>query len=420
MRSDIARPSEFGRLINRGHEPVRRRQERGTIQGVVTRRTLLLGSAGLAIGAVTGCSDRTGSENLPNSTREPTPSNAAPTPSRASSATPRPTATQSAKPPNPRIAGTIAKNLNVPWGIAFLKSGDALVSERDSGRIVRVSSRGAVHAIGEVAGVVGAVGSGEGGLMGIALAPNDEETIFAYMTTSSDDRIVRCSLSGGRLGQPKPILAGIPSSIRHHGGRLLFDRQGLMFVSIGDAQNGESAANRRSITGKILRIRPDGRAAPRNPYANRVWSYGHRNIEGLAFDSDGRLWATEFGEQQTDELNLIIKGRNYGWPTVEGRSDQPGLEPPKATWSPTSTCSPAGLAITRSTAFIGALRGQCLFAVPLHGTTVGKPKAYFTGDYGRIRNVAAAPDGTLWMTTSNTDGRTQPGPDDDMILRVTL
>jgi glucose/arabinose dehydrogenase len=390
----------------------------------MTRRTLLLGSAGVAIGAVTGCSDGGSSEGSSSSTPEPAPSSAAPTPSRTPSATPTPTPTASqASPtgrPSPKVSGTIATNLNVPWGIAFLQSGDALVSERDSGRIVRITGRGKVSAIGEVAGAVGAANLGEGGLMGIALAPGDEETMFAFVTTSSDDRIVSCSLAGGRVGRPKEILTGIPSRTRHHGGRLLFDRQGLLFVSTGDAENSSTAANRRSITGKILRIRPDGRAAPGNPYGNRVWTYGHRNIEGLAFDSGGRLWATEFGAQEADELNLISKGRNYGWPSVEGRSGQPGLVTPKVVWSPTDTCSPAGLAITRSTAFVGALRGECLFAVPLNGTTAGKPRAYFARDYGRIRSVAAAPDGNLWMTTSNTDGRGDPGGEDDLILRVTL
>lgn len=308
----------------------------------------------------------------------------------------------------------------MPWGIVFLSSGDALVSERDSGRIVRISRGGRVRAIGEVAGAVGASSGGEGGLMGIALAPGDEETLFAFVTTDSDDRIVRCSLAGGRVGRPRAILTGIASRTRHHGGRLLFDREGMLFVSTGDAENSATAANRRSITGKILRLRPDGRAAPGNPYGNRVWSYGHRNIEGLAFDGSGRLWATEFGDQEADELNLITKGRNYGWPRVEGRSNQPGLVTPKVVWSPTDTCSPAGLAIIRSTAFVGALRGQCLFVVPLQGTSAGKPRAYFAEDYGRIRSVATAPDGSLWMTTSNTDGRGDPGGDDDMILRVTL
>ena len=308
----------------------------------------------------------------------------------------------------------------MPWGIAFLRSGDALVSERNSGQVLRISNRGKVRSIGDVAGVVAPSAGGEGGLMGIALAPNDEETLFAYITTRGDDRVVRCSIAGGRLGRPKAIVTDIPASVRHHGGRLLFDRQGMLFVSTGDAENSSAAQDKDSVLGKILRIRPDGRAAPGNPFGNRVWSYGHRNVEGLAFDAKGRLWATEFGDQEADELNLIAKGKNYGWPRVEGRSSERGLVAPKVTWSPTSSCSPAGLAIVASTAFIGALRGQCLFAVPLKGTDAGRPKAYFSKDHGRIRSVAAAPDGTLWVTTSNTDGRAQPGRNDDVILRVGL
>lgn len=162
------------------------------------------------------------------------------------------------------------------------------------------------------------------------------------------------------------------------------------------------------------------RRSTRNPFGNRTWTYGHRNVEGLAFDADGRLWATEFGDKSTDELNLIVEGGNYGWPDVEGSSGNDSFRNPKATWSPTSTCSPAGLAITRSTAFVGALQGRSLFAVPLDGTDAGDPKEYFAGDYGRIRGVAVAPDGSLWVTTSNTDGRTDPGKNDDKILRVTL
>jgi glucose/arabinose dehydrogenase len=286
--------------------------------------------------------------------------------------------------------------------------------------VLRISNRGKVRSVGDVAGVVAPSGQGEGGLMGIALAPDDEDTLFAYITTESDDRVVRCSIAGGRLGRPKAIVSGIPTSVHHHGGRLLFDRQGMLLVSTGDAENPSAAQDKDSVLGKILRIRPDGRAAPGNPYGNRVWSYGHRNVEGLAFDGNGRLWATEFGDQKADELNLIVKGKNYGWPRVEGRSSRSGLVTPKLTWSPTSSCSPAGLAIVASTAFLGALRGQCLFAVPLKGTSVGKPRAYFTKDYGRIRSVVAAPDGALWMTTSNTDGRVEPGRNDDMILRVSL
>jgi glucose/arabinose dehydrogenase len=389
---------------------------------VVSRRTLLVGSAAAALSAVAGCSGTPGGQSASSSSPDGRPSEGSPSPAQTSASSARTPSASPSSPatPKPKVTGVIADNLDVPWGIAFLASGDGLVSERNSGRVLRISKRGRVRSVGEVAGVVAPSGFGEGGLMGIALAPNDEETLFAYITTGSDDRVVRCSLAGGRLGRPKAILSGIPTNIQHHGGRLLFDRQGMLLVSTGDAGNSSAAQDKDSILGKILRIRPDGRAAPGNPYGNRVWSYGHRNIEGLAFDAKGRLWATEFGDQETDELNLIAKGKNYGWPRVEGRSDEPGLEAPKVTWSPTSSCSPAGLAITASTAFVGALRGQCLFAVPLRGTAAGKARAYFAKDYGRVRSVAVAPDGGLWMTTSNTDGRTEPGRDDDMILRVSL
>jgi glucose/arabinose dehydrogenase len=310
--------------------------------------------------------------------------------------------------------------LDVPWGIAFLASGNALVSERNTGRILKITPAGRISTLGEVAGVQAPGAFGEGGLMGIALDPTDQDTLFAYLTTSSDDRLVRMSIAGGKVGKPRGLLTGIPTNVNHHGGRLLFDRNGLLYLSTGDAGQSDLAQDRDALSGKILRLRPNGRAAPGNPFDNRIWSYGHRNIEGLAFDADNRLWATEFGEQKSDELNLIRKGRNYGWPDEEGRSRSSRFVAPAVVWSPTSSCSPAGLAITRSTAFVGALRGRCLFAVPLRGTDAGKAKAYFARDYGRIRSVAVAPDGSLWMTTSNTDGRVDPGRNDDKILRVTL
>jgi glucose/arabinose dehydrogenase len=271
-----------------------------------------------------------------------------------------------------------------------------------------------------VRGVQPSTGVGEGGLLGVAFAPGDQDTVFAYLTSGSDNRVVRLSIAGGRVGRPRPVLTGIPTSVHHHGGRLLFAPDGTLFVSTGDAERSGLAQDRGSLAGKVLRIRPDGRAAAGNPFGNRTWSYGHRNVEGLAFDAAGRLWATEFGDKRADELNLIAKGRNYGWPRVEGRSSDDRYTGPKATWSPTSTCSPAGLAITRSTAFTGALQGHCLFSVPLDGTDAGRPVAHFAGDHGRIRNVVVAPDGALWMTTSNTDGRATPGRHDDQILRVTL
>ena len=393
---------------------------------VLTRRAVLTATVGAALAAAAGCADPT--QSTPPSPAASDPASPVGSPSaEPSTATPTLTGTatpsSSAEPsgaPRPRIGETIAENLDVPWGLAFLSSGDALVSERNTGRILKITSKGKITNLGEIAGVVPPGDLGEGGLMGIALAPGDEETLFAFLTTRSDDRLVRVSLAGNKVGKPRSLLDGIPTSVHHHGGRLLFDADGLLYLATGDAEQSDLAQDRDALSGKILRLRPDGRAAPGNPFDNRTWSYGHRNIEGLAFDAAGRLWATEFGEQESDELNLIRKGRNYGWPRVEGRSSRSGLVSPEVVWSPTSTCSPAGLAITRSIAFVAALRGQCLFAVPLSGREAGEPKAYFARDHGRIRSVVVAPDGALWMTTSNTDGRTEPGRDDDKILRVTL
>jgi glucose/arabinose dehydrogenase len=390
---------------------------------MVSRRHFLYVPAGATIGALAGCGDDpepATPTSVPSGSAQSSPaaspSSAGPSPTPSATPTPEVSRTP-AGPPRPKLAGSVADNLDVPWGIAFLASGDALVSERNSAKIRRVTARGKVTTLGEVPGVVA---EGEGGLLGIALAPGDEETLFVYLSTRNDNRVVRLGVAGGRVGRPKPVLTGIPSNVRHNGGGLRFAADGVLYVATGDSAQSELAQDRRSLAGKILRVRPDGRAAPGNPFRNRVWSYGHRNVEGLALDGRNRLWATEFGEQETDELNLITRGKNYGWPEVEGRSRGTRFVSPKASWSPTDTCSPAGLAITRSTAFVGALRGQCLFAVPLTRTKAGRPKAYFAGDHGRIRSVAVAPDGALWVTTSNTDGRTDPGRDDDKILRVTL
>ncbi len=388
---------------------------------MVTRRTVLAGSASALLGLMVGCTaDEPATESAKSS---PSPSGASTT----ASTTPGPTATKTATPsptatgrPVPKLAGTVADDLDVPWGIAFLPSGDAIVSERNSARLLRVTPQGKVTALGEVAGVAAPSGLGEGGLLGIALAPGDEDTLFAYLTSDSDNRVVRLSIAGDKVGKPTAVLTDIPTSTHHHGGRLLFDDDQMLLVSTGDAEQSQLAQSRSSLAGKILRIRPDGRAAPGNPFDNRTWSYGHRNIEGLAFDAKGRLWATEFGDKEADELNLITQGKNYGWPRVEGTSSGAGLVSPKATWSPTSSCSPAGLAITRSTAFIAALQGKCLFSVTLDGTDAGQPKAHFAGDHGRLRNVVVAPDGALWVTTSNTDGRVDPGKNDDKILRISL
>ncbi|RLV56065.1 PQQ-dependent sugar dehydrogenase [Aeromicrobium phragmitis] len=314
----------------------------------------------------------------------------------------------------PRVDAEVATDLNVPWDIVFLDDGSALVTQRDAASVVRVSADGSVTDLGEVPGVQP---GGEGGLQGLAITP-DESTVFAYLTSPTDNRVVRMSFDGAALGEPEPILTGLAKAQFHQGGALLYDAdEDLLFVAVGDAAQAGLAQDTSSLNGKILRIDTDGNPAPGNPFGNEVWSYGHRNVEGLAFDSEGRLWASEFGDKAADELNLIESGGNYGWPEVEGASDDERFVAPKATWS-VEEASPAGLAIVGDTAYLGALRGQRLLAVPLDGENVGTPVSYLVEEFGRIRAAAAAPDGTLWISTSNTDGRIASRDGDDRLLRL--
>ncbi|TDB94661.1 PQQ-dependent sugar dehydrogenase [Micromonospora fluostatini] len=310
----------------------------------------------------------------------------------------------------------VARGLDVPWGLAFLPDGDALVAERDSGRILRVAAGGgAPQQVAEVAGVAAA---GEGGLLGLAVSPEfaTDDLVYAYFTAADDNRIVRFRLGGGT---PEVVFSGIAKATYHNGGRIAFGPDGMLYVGTGDAGDTSSSQDPASPAGKILRLTPDGDPAPGNPTAGSpVYSLGHRNVQGLAWDADGRLFATEFGQNDVDEVNLIEPGRNYGWPEVEGEGDTAGgrYTNPLVTW-PTREASPSGLAITAGTAYVAALRGERLWVVPLDGDRLGEPSAQLTDAYGRLRTVQVAPDGALWVTTSNTDGRGDLRDGDDRVLR---
>jgi glucose/arabinose dehydrogenase len=312
---------------------------------------------------------------------------------------------------------TIATGLRVPWGIAFLPGGDALVSERTTGRILRVSRDGSrKRTVMRVPGVD--TDSGEGGLLGLAVSPrySRDRLVYAYFTSASDNRIVRFRLGG----RSRPILTGIRRGFNHNGGRIAFGPDGKLYAGVGEAGDAELAQDRGSLNGKILRMNPDGSVPRGNPFgSSRVWSLGHRNVQGLAWDSAGRLWATEFGQSEFDEVNLIRKGRNYGWPEVEGRGSTDGgrFTNPLVTW-PTSEASPSGAAIRRGTLYIGALQGQAVLRVRLSGERARKAGRLLQGAYGRIRTVVRAPDGSLWVSTSNRDGRGSPEGADDRILRL--
>jgi glucose/arabinose dehydrogenase len=313
---------------------------------------------------------------------------------------------------------TIATGLQVPWGIAFLPNGDALVSERTTGRILRIPRGGGKPRTAmRVPGVD--TGAGEGGLLGLAVSPDysSDHLVYAYFTSDSENRIVRFRLGG----TPQPILTGLARGGIHNGGRIAFGPDGKLYAGVGETGQSDLAQDLNSMNGKILRMNPDGSVPQGNPFpGSRVWSLGHRNVQGLAWDRSGRLWATEFGQSKTDEVNLIRPGRNYGWPTVEGKGDTRGgkFTNPIVTWTPTSSSSPSGDAIVGRALYVAALQCGCLWKIPLHGTRAGKPSKLLAGRYGRLRTVVRAPDGSLWVSTSNRDGRGSPRKGDDRIVRV--
>ncbi|WP_326825214.1 PQQ-dependent sugar dehydrogenase [Streptosporangium sp. NBC_01756] len=312
---------------------------------------------------------------------------------------------------------TLVKDLAVPWGIAFLPDGDALVTERDTARLLRVTAAGKVTEIGTVDGVRP---DGEGGLLGVAISPvfTEDHYVFLYFTSAHDNRIVRYRYDRG-LTDATVILDGIPKGSIHNGGRLAFGPDGYLYASTGETGNRALAQALGSLAGKILRMTVDGKPAPGNPFANVLWSYGHRNVQGMAWDPSGRMYASEFGSNSFDEINLVRKGGNYGWPEVEGVGDDPRFINPLITWS-TDQASPSGMAYADGSLWVGALRGGKLWQVPLDsGGMAGTPVARFDGRYGRIRAVAVARDGSLWFGTSNKDGRGSPAADDDRIFAVT-
>jgi glucose/arabinose dehydrogenase len=316
----------------------------------------------------------------------------------------------------PRVIGTIASGLAVPWGVAFLPDRSALVTERDTGRVLQITGE-QVHEVGRVEE---ARPDNEAGLLGVAVSPSYavDHLVFFYASTGQDNRVLRTTFRDGKLGQLTPILTGIPLGTNHDGGRMIFGPDKMLYVSTGESGRPELAQDRGSLGGKILRITPAGKPAPGNPDpGSPIWTWGHRNVQGLAFDDAGNLWASEFGQDRFDELNLIEKGRNYGWPTVEGKGGRPGLQDPQITWA-TDDASPSGLAFLDGRLWLGALRGERLWRVDVNGRRASGEKAFFVGSYGRLRTVVPAPDGNLWVTTSNKDGRGDPAAQDDRILLI--
>ena len=313
---------------------------------------------------------------------------------------------------------SIVSGLQAPWSIVRLDSGSTLISERDRGVVVELTSDGELR---DVAAIDGVVHEGEGGLLGLAVL--DNEWLYAYFTTASDNRIERFALEGEAgsysLGAGEEVLTGLAKASNHNGGRIAFGPDGMLYATVGDAAEPDRAQDVTSLNGKILRMTPTGGVPDDNPFESLVYSMGHRNPQGLAWDDQGQLWAAEFGQDTWDEFNRIEAGGNYGWPVVEGRAENPDYIDPLVQWG-TQDASPSGLAYARGTFFLASLRGETLWVLYPNGESRPSDVAYFEGEYGRIRDVTAGPDGTLWFITNNTDGRGTPGPGDDQLWQASL
>jgi glucose/arabinose dehydrogenase len=314
---------------------------------------------------------------------------------------------------------TVVGGLDAPWSMVRLDDGSTLISERDSGLIRELLPDGSLRDVGQVPGVVA---SGEGGLLGLEFV-EEGPWLYAYFTAASDNRILRFDLTGASgsygLRDSRDVLTGLAKAGNHNGGRIKLGPDGMLYATVGDAGSPNVAQDPAALNGKILRMQVDGSVPADNPFpGSLVYSYGHRNPQGLAWDRDGQLWAAEFGQDTWDELNMIVAGANYGWPVVEGASDDPAFVSPVYQW-PTDDASPSGLAWTRDTFFVAALRGERVWAVyPSPEST--QAVEWFTGAFGRIRDVVAGPNGSLWVLTNNTDGRGSPREGDDRILQVEL
>ena len=317
----------------------------------------------------------------------------------------------------------VAEDLDTPWALAFLPDGSLLVTERP-GRLVHIGESGR-----ETYTIRGVREAGEGGLMGLALHPDFAETRWIYVCLtgerggSLENRVERYRFDRGP-SERRVILAGIPGAYFHDGCQLGFGPDGYLYISTGDVGNGEDAQERRSLAGKILRLTDDGGVPADNPFGSAVYSYGHRNPQGLTWDEEGRLWSTEHGRSAGgsgyDELNLIERGANYGWPLIQGDAEAPGMVNPILHSGPNYTWAPGGAAYWNGRIFFGGLRGEALYeAGPLErGRGRVELLVHFHGEFGRIRAVRIGPDGMLYFSTSNRDGRGQVRRGDDKIVRI--
>lgn len=320
----------------------------------------------------------------------------------------------------PRVA-VLAQNLEIPWSLVFLPDNSALVTERP-GRVRHVSGDGRLQ--DEPVFVVSDVKHiSEGGLLGITSHPNYSQNgyVYLYYTYSGDsdtlNRVARYKFDGKTFTDRKVIVDAIPGAGNHNGGRIKFGPDGFLYITTGDAQEPSQSQDKNSLAGKILRVTDEGKAAGSNPFNNPVYSYGHRNPQGIVWDSQGRLWETEHGQSSQDEVNLVKPGSNYGWPDSRGDSVGGGTTGPIEHSGNNSTWAPSGIAFLDGALYFTGLRGASLFKAKIENEDIDLTK-HFEGEFGRLRDVVVGPDGLLYILTNNRDGRGRLAAGDDKILVV--
>lgn len=319
-----------------------------------------------------------------------------------------------------------AEGLEIPWDIGFLPDGRLLVTERP-GRIIVMDKDGKNR---KTIASDFEKQRGEGGLLGLTLHPNFAKNAFVYIYLTGPgangktaNRVERYVLKDDKLTERKLIISGIPGAIYHDGGRMEFGPDGLLYIATGDATSPEIAQDKNSLGGKILRLTDEGTIPPGNPFGTAIYSFGHRNPQGLAWDEDGALWITEHGPTGEggqccrDEINKIKVGGNYGWPSSVGDTVRAGTIAP-ALHSGTDTWAPASLVYLEGKLYFGGLRGEALYEATLENGAVKELKKYLSDEYGRIRTVRLGSDGMLYITTSNRDGRGSAKAGDDKIIRI--